>query len=441
MKARSQKIQKEVSGDRSNSDMRIYHFILTSLFVLQFLGCRSDTTGPRDLASVVPGENDSTVTNPKERWQLQLDTIIQLVTEDRVADLAARVHYPLRRENPIPDIMDANDFMAYYPMLFDSVFKAKLTSTEFDSSNTIHRYLQVGIFLGDLWMNEEGEIIAINYRSAAEIAYGDSLHTAAIKGVHPSVKPWEDNIYVCQAENRLVRVDRMADGVLRFVLWSGGKDSKAEPDLILYDGIAEFQGTMGGVTYTFALQDQRYIVDKVSMAESDEDVGLFLRIEEEGKPMISYRCAEIKSFSNPAKSFIRGQLYPNNEWKRLDADARKYATATHDLNSDGILETLLAIPTFYFCGSGGCNLWVLDSEGNLVSKTTVVDFPIGISIHKTNGWLDIFTFSDRDDHVLKFDGKRYSSNASTADVISAEDRKAQTQVEVLSNPFKEYDAF
>jgi hypothetical protein len=46
----------------------------------------------------------------KELWQLHLDTLMTLVKEDQVAALATRVDYPLRRDNLIPGIDDANDF-------------------------------------------------------------------------------------------------------------------------------------------------------------------------------------------------------------------------------------------------------------------------------------------------------------------------------------------
>ena len=134
-------------------------------------------------------------------------------------------------------------------------------------------------------------------------------------------------------------------------------------------------------------------------------------------------------------------LYPKDEWKSLEPDLRRYEAADFDLNEDGVSEILLTLPTSNWCGSGGCTLWVLNSKGALISKTTVVDFPIGISSEKTNGWFDLFTLSNREHHVLKYGKKGYASNASTADVIEEGTRKSGTKKEILTNPFDNYSSF
>ncbi len=140
-------------------------------------------------------------------------------------------------------------------------------------------------------------------------------------------------------------------------------------------------------------------------------------------------------------TFIRETLFPKDELEGLAPASRRYAAEWFDLNGDGSREVLLTIPTSDFCGSGGCDLWVLTDEGKLISKTTVVDFPIGISIERTEGWLDLLAYSNGEDHVLRFDGAEYSSNASTAEVVTASERQLLTQVEVLKDPFGEYLGF
>jgi hypothetical protein len=140
-------------------------------------------------------------------------------------------------------------------------------------------------------------------------------------------------------------------------------------------------------------------------------------------------------------TFIQKKLFSQDEWKGLAPAARRYAAAWFDLNGDGSRELLLTIPTSDFCGSGGCDLWVLTERGKLISKTTVVDFPIGISTEKTEGWWDLFSYSNGEDHVLTFDGAGYSANASTAEVVSASERQSLTQTEVLKDPFADYLGF
>ena len=54
--------------------------------------------------------------------------IIQLIESDKANELAKLVAYPLKRENPLPDIKNASDFISYYRTLFDNSFKNLLLS-------------------------------------------------------------------------------------------------------------------------------------------------------------------------------------------------------------------------------------------------------------------------------------------------------------------------
>jgi hypothetical protein len=52
--------------------------------------------------------------------------IIQLIETDKAKELAKLVAYPLKRDNPLPDIKNTNDFIFYYRTLFDNSFKTLL---------------------------------------------------------------------------------------------------------------------------------------------------------------------------------------------------------------------------------------------------------------------------------------------------------------------------
>ena len=49
-----------------------------------------------------------------------------MVKENNAGQLSALIAYPLKRENPLPDIKNAEEFMAYYAILFDEAFRKKL---------------------------------------------------------------------------------------------------------------------------------------------------------------------------------------------------------------------------------------------------------------------------------------------------------------------------
>jgi hypothetical protein len=190
----------------------------------------------------------------------------------------------------------------YASILFDSSFKSKLLSYN-DSDVFEHNGyfgLVGGPFSGDIWMDENGLVASINYQSAAELKLQKKLTHEIQNKIYPSVKMWKENILVCETNKFLIRVDLLDNDELRYIAWSKPKTITEKPDLILSHGVQEFQGTMGGVTYTFSNGQYYYQVDQRDMAESEDQIGLFLRVFDnkkdlkDEKELTSYRCLELK---------------------------------------------------------------------------------------------------------------------------------------------------
>ena len=190
----------------------------------------------------------------------------------------------------------------YASILFDSSFKSKLLSYN-DSDVFEHNGyfgLVGGPFSGDIWMDENGLVASINYQSAAELKLQKKLTHEIQNKIYPSVKMWKENILVCETNKFLIRVDLLDNDELRYIAWSKPKTITEKPDLILSHGVQEFQDTMGGVTYTFSNGQYYYQVDQRDMAESEDQIGLFLRVFDnkkdlkDEKELTSYRCLELK---------------------------------------------------------------------------------------------------------------------------------------------------
>lgn len=205
--------------------------------------------------------------------------LMQLVRQDNAAELAKLVHYPLERPYPLPAIKNQADFVRYYPTLFDRQFKQLLSAyndTDVMAHNDAYG-LVGGRFSGEIWMDDKGKVITINYTSAKEKANVQAMVQQIKAGMHSSVRDWDENVIYARSEKLLVRVDRTSKG-LRYVCWTRGKTMKDPPDLVLYDGVEEAQGSMGGWTWTFKNKDWTYIVDQADMCDEPSQCGLFLEL-------------------------------------------------------------------------------------------------------------------------------------------------------------------
>jgi len=205
--------------------------------------------------------------------------IVELIKADRAAQLSTLVDYPLARENPLPDISTAAEFVSYYNTLFDSAFKASLKF--YDDGEILERNGSYGLvgahFRGEIWLDEDGMIKTINYSSKKEQQLKMELTEKAKREIHPSLNNWINNVLVARSAKLLIRIDKTDKG-LRYAAWSKGRQMNEQPDLVLYNGVEERQGTMGGWTYTFTNKGWTYTVDEVDMCGDEQDCGLFLEL-------------------------------------------------------------------------------------------------------------------------------------------------------------------
>ncbi|OIR05705.1 hypothetical protein GALL_121400 [mine drainage metagenome] len=221
--------------------------------------------------------------------------IIKLIKTDNVQELSKLIAYPLNRQNPLPNIKNASDFILYYPTLIDDSFKDLLKQYN-DSVIFEHngRYgLVGGNFSGEIWIDDDGKILGFNYSSKKEQAYKQVLMEKIKKEIYPTVNAWNENVLVAKSERLLIRVDRTDQG-LRYVCWSKGMTMKDKPDIILYNGVEEHQGTMGGWTWTFTNGDWTYVVEDAEMCDDPKYCGLFLELSFKEEFKSTIKLKEIK---------------------------------------------------------------------------------------------------------------------------------------------------
>jgi hypothetical protein len=209
--------------------------------------------------------------------------LLLLISQNKPAELAKYVHYPLQRPNPIPDIKNQKEFVAYYPNLFDAKFKKLIP--KFGQKEVFVRnglYGMVGdVFSGEIWYDETG-IVSINYFSDKEMALEKSLTKMIQSAIHPSVNQWESNVFVGKSKNLLVRVDRLSNGDLRYASWSKGKPISEKPDLIILKGEEIHEGTMGATYWTFTNKNWKYIIQNQEVCENCDQDSFELVLEENG---------------------------------------------------------------------------------------------------------------------------------------------------------------
>jgi len=225
--------------------------------------------------------------------------IVALIKADKAQELSRLIVYPIKRKNPVPDITNAQQFVAYYKTLFDASFKTRLASFK-DADVFEHDFrfgLVGGAFNGDIWLDQKGRIVSIPYSSAAELALQKQL-TAKTRGqIYPLVNKWDENVLVAKSATQLIRIDWISNVKgYRLVCWNKGQPISQKPDLIIEHGEIENHGNLGGWAWAFKSRGQTYVVDDIETCADDspKDCGLFLRMLVKGVEKSLVRLVESK---------------------------------------------------------------------------------------------------------------------------------------------------
>jgi hypothetical protein len=113
-----------------------------------------------------------------------------------------------------------------------------------------------------------------------------------------------------------------------------------------------------------------------------------------------------------------------NGFSERDMDSLKFMEVMIDLNNDpSELEYLIYVMGPMLCGTGGCNLFVMRANGELISNISVSRPPIYVPITsiaqqqaEKSQWKDVYVYS-KGMRRLSFDAGAYTSNASMGSLV------------------------
>ncbi|WP_428775627.1 hypothetical protein [Vibrio sp.] len=108
----------------------------------------------------------------------------------------------------------------------------------------------------------------------------------------------------------------------------------------------------------------------------------------------------------------------------------RYISGRADLNYDGTDELMVLIQDPYFCGSGGCSMYMFDHSGQVIHRMSVVRQPVLLADSFSNGWQDFIVWSNGSYRLMQYNGETYPANPSTAPKadLLAEEKQAKAMV-------------
>ena len=189
-----------------------------------------------------------------------VDTFLEAVRDrntDKIADL---IHYPLRRQYPLPDIYDREEMIKRFSQVFDASLMNIIENSSFENDWSAVGWRGIMLNNGLVWINYDGKISNINHRSLYETETRNNIIFEMKNNIYETLREFKDPVLFAETENHILRIDLLHDHNYRLTLWPKGKEQTEIPDLILLNGRVTFDGTMGNRHFIFYRSDEQYIL-------------------------------------------------------------------------------------------------------------------------------------------------------------------------------------
>lgn len=169
-------------------------------------------------------------------YQQPVDSLIKWVKNRKVEKIATRIRYPLNRNYPLPDILNENQFIAYYDTLFDEKLKETILS-----SGEKERWKNMGgkgikLNEGILWLDHNFYITSINYHSDIERKEYLKLLEIDKQSVHPSIHDFLKPVMIIKTKSSIIRIDKMTTKLYRYSQWDINSSTLDKPKFVINEG-------------------------------------------------------------------------------------------------------------------------------------------------------------------------------------------------------------
>ena len=213
-----------------------------------------------------------------------IQKLINLFKTKNVDGISKIISYPLNREYPILSVKNEADLKKRFNQIFDKTIIDEISNSKIGQWSKVG-YRGIMFDDGNLWIESDGKIIAINFESDFELNQRKSLINNDKKKLYSSLKSFNLPLYKFKTKNYLIRVDQLENGKYRYASWKIGKSESTKPDLILTNGELKFDGSGGNHTITFKKGEFNYKIYRRIIGEKDA-AEISLTVEQNDKVIL-----------------------------------------------------------------------------------------------------------------------------------------------------------
>ncbi|WP_447872642.1 hypothetical protein [Serratia fonticola] len=195
--------------------------------------------------------------------------------KDRQA-IGDRIAYPLKREYPIAEIRGPQEMLSRFDEVFDSTLLDTIAQSSAQQDWQAMGWRGIMLGRGVIWMDYDGNIIAVNYQTALEARLVSELIAKQKNTLHSSLKEYQRPVLMWQTEKFTIRIDQLNNGKYRYASWAKGNPIGEKPDLVLKNGEVKFEGSGGNHTFQFQSGPYQYDCQVTVIGTGDSPPGVLM---------------------------------------------------------------------------------------------------------------------------------------------------------------------
>jgi len=191
-----------------------------------------------------------------------------------IEEISNSIAYPLTRSYPIKDITNSTEFVERFDEVFDSGFIQTLATSSLDDWHSMgwRGLMHVS---NDFWIDTDGKILQIRHETGLASRIKRE-HIAKDKArLHESVNDFERPVGKWLTKSRLFRIDDLGEWSYRLVVWEDGKQFGDKPDVVLFNGVIEPDGSGGNRSFIFVDGNKTYRVHVWGITNASSPYGHF----------------------------------------------------------------------------------------------------------------------------------------------------------------------
>ncbi|KFK92860.1 MULTISPECIES: hypothetical protein [unclassified Serratia (in: enterobacteria)] len=187
-----------------------------------------------------------------------------------------RIAYPLAQEYPIAAINGPQEMLARFDEVFDNPLLDAIAQSQPQQDWQAMGWRGIMLGNGKIWMDYDGNIIAVNHQTALEAKLASALIAKQKNTLHPSLKVYQRPVLMWQTDKFTIRIDQLDNGKYRYASWAKENSISEKPDLVLKNGELKFDGSGGNHTFQFQSGPYQYECRVMVVGASDSPPGVLM---------------------------------------------------------------------------------------------------------------------------------------------------------------------